>query len=187
MRNSISSPSDVFSLILEEGKITIKTDPKLAQDLIYALSVLLDLSRAIRSKVIHSRAQAAATNKQDIKRRQLAFQKKSSGIFTRFQEHLNNGCAGDKAAALQCIKKDFKLGYGEAQIYVIEGRRLDKAIGRKARAAPHALRAKAKAHLENKTASPYSHELTEKPSGFETPDYFQKQPVPIMKGPAHGE
>jgi hypothetical protein len=177
LRNSISSPSDVFSLDIVEGKITIKTDPKLAQDLIYALSVLLDLSRAIRSKVIHARAYAAASNKQDIKRRQLEFRKKSSEIFARFQEHLNNGCAGDKAAALQCIKKDFKLGYGVAQIYVIEGRRLDKAIGRKARAAPHALRAKAKAHLENKTASPYSHELTEKPSGFETPDCFQKQPV----------
>ncbi len=44
----------------------------------------------------------------------------------KYQEHLNNGCNGNKAKAIQEIKKDFKLGYGEAKIFIIEERRLMK-------------------------------------------------------------
>ncbi len=146
MHESISSPSDLFSLSAVDGKITIEATPDLAQELIYGLSVLLDLSRAIRAKVIHARAYAAAKDEQDIKRRQLEFKARSSEIFARFQEHMNNGCAGDKAKALQCIKQDFSLAYGEAKIYVIEGRRLYKAskatVGKSSRRAALGLKTK---------------------------------------------
>jgi hypothetical protein len=128
----MSSPSDIFSISIEDGKITIQTSPDLAKELIYVLSTLLDLSKAIQTKVIHARAIAAAANQDDIQRRQLQFKETSVKIFSRYQEHLTNGCNGDRSAALQCIKKDFNIGYGEAKVYVTEGRRLT----RKARRAP---------------------------------------------------
>jgi hypothetical protein len=145
MRNSITSPADLFTLSHVNGKITLEADPDMARDLIYVISVLLELSKTIRSKVIHARAFATATNEEDIKRRQLEFKTRSSEIYRVFQKHLNNGCAGDKAAALQCIRKDFNLGYGEAKIYTIEGRRIGKEA-KKAQAAPLTLSGK------NKTA-----------------------------------
>lgn len=120
------SDPEIFTLRHQDGKIMISVDPEIATDLIYALNTLLDLSHRIRSKVIHARALEAALNQEDIERRQNNFKSEASKIFARFQEHMNNGCAGNKAAALQGIKKDFGLGYGEAKIFIIEGRRLEK-------------------------------------------------------------
>lgn len=119
-------PRNLFSVDATTGKITIETEPDLANDLVYALSVLLDLSRHIRAKVHHARFYAEANNQQDTKLRQNEFKKRSAEIFNKFQDHMNNGCDGDKAAALQCIKTDYQLGYGEAKIYVTEGRRLQR-------------------------------------------------------------
>ena len=120
------TPTDIFTLNVEEGKITIQTSPEMAKDLIYVLSTLLDLSKAIRTKVIYARAIAAASDLEDIQRRQIKFKEQSLKIFARYQEHLCNGCHRDKAAALQMIKKDFNIGYGEAKIFITEGRRLER-------------------------------------------------------------
>lgn len=119
--------NDIISIDIENGKITIKADPELAQDLIYILSSLLDLSHTLQAKIIQARAQEAPTNEEDMHKRLHDFQTKSSQVFRRFQEHMNNGCNGNKSIALQGIKKDFNLGYGEAKVYVTEGRRLFKA------------------------------------------------------------
>lgn len=73
----------------------------------------------------HARALANITD-EDLRLRREAFQKESRDIFIRFNEHLNNGCAGDKAKAIQQIKKEFKIGYGDAKICIQEGRRLSK-------------------------------------------------------------
>jgi len=120
------TPTDIFTLNIEEGKITIQTSPEMAKDLIYVLSTLLDLSKAIRTQVIHARAIAAASDHEDVNRRRYQFQKQSMMIYTRYLEHMNNGCYKNKATAIQMIKKDFNIGYGEAKIFITEGRRLER-------------------------------------------------------------
>jgi len=115
---------DIIPLSHEDGKITIHADKEFARDLAYVLSSLLDFAHTLRAKITHARALQAACNEVDIAQRRTEFERRSTEVFCRFQSHLNNGCHGDKAKALQCIKQDFNMGYGEAQIYVIEGRRL---------------------------------------------------------------
>jgi hypothetical protein len=80
--------NDIISIDIKNGEITIKADPKLARDLVYILSSLLDLSHTLRAKIIHARAIASAFDKLDMQKRQNDFQLKSSEIFIRFQEHL---------------------------------------------------------------------------------------------------
>ncbi len=118
---------DIFKLSHEDGKITITADQEIIKDLIFALNTLLDLSHAVRAKINFARAIEAANNKEDIERRQNEFKRISEEVFIQFQKHLNNGCNGDKAKAIQCIKKDFGMGYTEAQIYISNGRKFLKA------------------------------------------------------------
>jgi hypothetical protein len=150
MSYQLTAPLDFFSLDAVDGKITLSADPELAQDLIYGLSILLDLSRAIRAKITHARAYAAATDQKDLDRRRIEFERRSSEIFSKFQVHLNNGCCGDKAKALQCIKQDFSIGYGDARVYVTEGRRLSRLTQRSATSGKHPAPRGAK--VQSKTA-----------------------------------
>jgi hypothetical protein len=69
---------------------------------------------------------AAASDLKDIQRRKIKFKEQSLKIFARYKEHLDNVYHKDKAAALQMIKKDFNIGYGEAKIFITEGRRLER-------------------------------------------------------------
>lgn len=118
---------DIFTLGSDNGKITLQADPEIIKDLIFALNTLLDLSRGIRTKIVFAKAVEAARDQVDVKRRQENFKQKSLEVFSRFQEHLGNGCAGDKAKALQCIKQDFGIGYSDAKIYVSSGRKFYQA------------------------------------------------------------
>ncbi len=121
------SYDDIFKLSHNDGTITITADKEVIKDLILALNILLDLSHAIRAKIVFARAIESANNKQDIERRQNEFKRVSEEVFMQFQKYLNNGCNGDKAKAIQCIKKDFGMGYTEAQIYISNGRQFLKA------------------------------------------------------------
>jgi hypothetical protein len=114
---------ETFEIDYAAGYIRIKTDPDIAKDLIFILSTLLDLSKTLRTKIHHARA-LNSVNEEDYKRRRKIFEKESREVFTRFNEHMNNGCNGNRTAAMQIIKKEFKLGYGEAKICIQEGRRL---------------------------------------------------------------
>ncbi len=106
------------------GEIRIKCDPELARDLVFVLSALLDVARMMRTKLQHARA--CSTDPTDLEARLKVFNEKSLAIFNRFQSLRDGPCNGDRAAALQSIKQEFNLGYGEAKIYVIEGRKLLK-------------------------------------------------------------
>jgi hypothetical protein len=116
--------NELISIKQKKGEIRIKANPQIAQDLTFILSHLLDFSRILRVRINYARSQN--NNEEFYKKARTEFELKSKTIFTKFNEHLNNGCAGDKAKAIQCIKKDFQLGYGEAKIHITEGRRLSK-------------------------------------------------------------
>jgi hypothetical protein len=60
----------------------------------------------------------------DKARREEAFNTKSIEIFTRYREHVAAGCSDREA--VQAVKKDFAIGYGDAKIYLVQGRKLLK-------------------------------------------------------------
>lgn len=115
---------DYFTIDHKNGEIKIKCDPDVIDDLVSVLNNLLSFARTLKVRDRHARA--CRVDPEDIKRRHEAFNDKSTIVFNRFVDHLNNGCHGDKRKALQEIKKDFNLMSCDAQIYVTQGRKLSK-------------------------------------------------------------
>jgi hypothetical protein len=104
--------------------VMITISPELTQELILVLDALLGMARVVRSKATVIEASRRAKDPVDKARREEAFNKRSIEVLTRYQEHLAAGRT--KQEAVQDVKKDFSIGYGDVQIYLVQGRKLTK-------------------------------------------------------------
>jgi hypothetical protein len=104
--------------------VMITISPELTQELILVLDALLGMARVVRGKARAAEAVRRAQDPVDKARREEAFNKKSTEVFTRYQEHIAAGRT--KQEAVQDVKNDFSIGYGDAKIYLVQGRKLMK-------------------------------------------------------------
>ena len=104
--------------------VMITIAPELSQELVLVLDALIGMARVIRGKAKAREAARRAQDPADKARREAEFNKKSIEVFTRYQEHISNGCTDREA--IQAVKKDFNIGYGDAKIYLVQGRKLMK-------------------------------------------------------------
>ncbi len=106
------------------GGLRIKIDPELATELVLILGSILDMARVIRGKAKAVHAARRATDPEDVARRAETYHKRSLEIFARYQEHVDSGSTAKEA--LQKVRKDFNIGYGDAKDYISQGRKLSK-------------------------------------------------------------
>ncbi len=106
------------------GGLRIRIDPELATELVLILGSILDMARVIRGKAKAVRAARRAADPEDLARRAEAFDKRSLEIFVRYQEHVDAGSTAKEA--LQEVRQEFNIGYGDAKDYLSQGRTLSK-------------------------------------------------------------
>lgn len=106
------------------GGLRIRIDPELAADLVLILGTVLDMARVIRGKAKAAAAARRALDPVDLAAREQMFNTRSLEIFARYQEHVASGSTAKEA--FREVKKDFNIGYGDAKIYLTQGRKLSK-------------------------------------------------------------
>lgn len=74
------------------------------------------MGHTLRAKIHHARA--LSVDPADIDRRRREFEEQSSEVYRRFLDVLDNGCNGDRKAAMLRIRADLGLSAADARIYV---------------------------------------------------------------------
>lgn len=103
--------------------IGIKADPDMIDDLISILESLLSIAHVVKRKARYESKQAQEKREKEAALNMAQFQADAVKMYQRYQEHLNNGCNGSKSLAIQKIKKEFGMGYTDADIFISEGRK----------------------------------------------------------------
>lgn len=117
----------------DDDVVGIRADPDVIDDLIAVLNSLLSIAHTVKRKARYESAQAEEKRKKKAALNLAEFQAEAVNVYRRYQEHLDNGCNGQKSLAIQKIKQEFKMGYTDADIYISEGRkafRQKKALAR---------------------------------------------------------
>lgn len=107
----------------ENDVVGIRADPAIIDDLIMVLESLLSIAYTVKTKARYESLKAQEKREKDMALNMAKFQVEAINIYRRYQEHLNNGCNGQKSLAIQKIKQEFKLGYTDADIFISEGRK----------------------------------------------------------------
>lgn len=113
--------TDIFYKI-ENDVIAIRVDPDMIDDLIRVLESLLSIAHTVKNKARYESKKSAERREKEAALRMAQFQAEAVKVWLRYQEHIN-GCNGSKPLAMQKIKKEFGMGYTDADIYISEGRK----------------------------------------------------------------
>ena len=108
---------------LSTNQLVINCDPDSIDDLVFILNRLLDLAKFVRSKSEVHKAQLRAIDPENRRRRIAAFQKKSHEIYSAMRS-LESTMS--RPEALQRLKKEYKAGHYDLQVYLAEGKRVAK-------------------------------------------------------------
>ena len=117
---------DDISVRMAGDRLELSGDPKVLRDIGILLEHLTDLTRYLKKRLELVDAQRAVKLEADKARHNVEYDKESVKIYAAFLRHLDNGCAGDKKAARNAIRQEFKLLAVDADNYIAAGKRLKR-------------------------------------------------------------
>ena len=117
---------DDISVRMAGDHLELSGDPKVLRDVGLLLEHLTDLTRYLKKRMEHVSAERAAELGVDKARHEVEYAKETVKIYGAFLHHLNNGCAGDKKAARNAIRQEFKLLAVDVDNYIAAGKRLER-------------------------------------------------------------
>ncbi len=114
-----------FQIIKSSPKtITLHCNPEIIDDLIFILDKLLSLSHHLKNQSRYIQAHIKAHNSQLLAAQEKIFNDKSHHLYQKYLSYRTKQLT--PSATIQKLKKDFNMGYYDVEIYVTQGRKLEK-------------------------------------------------------------
>ncbi len=105
-------------------QVRIECSPEIIDDLIMVLSRLLDLAKTIKVQKKFAEAQARAKSAAELAIREARFRDFSRQLYQRYLELVE--VAENRLQAVRTLKAEFSLDSYSVELYIREGKRLEK-------------------------------------------------------------
>jgi transposase len=126
--NSKTLVREDFQMISVEkvspSTLTLKCPPEIIDDLIWILEKLVLMSRYLKRYVKYAEAEARANAAENRALLQAQFNDKSRRVYLQYVFLQKSGYS--RSEAIKELKKEFNMGYYDVEIYVSQGRKLEK-------------------------------------------------------------
>lgn len=107
-----------------QSTITLKCDPAIIDDLVFMLEKLLLMSKYLKNRMIYVNAEAKAKDPEKQAAQYTEFCDKSREVYLRYMSLLKSDCS--RSEALKRLRREFEVGYYDCEIYITQGRKLEK-------------------------------------------------------------
>lgn len=104
--------------------LTLKCPPEIIDDLIWMLEKLVLMSRYLKRYIKYAEAEERASDAENRALLQAQFNDKSRKVYLRYVFLQKRGYA--RSEAIKELRKEFNIGYYDVEVYVSQGRRLEK-------------------------------------------------------------